>query len=92
MKVRDDADLSGDTDIIVRTLKQPSCSAVNINEGMIDFNIDKELGVEIVGETKMKISIEDDEEPWDEIIDDVDDDIEKEIEENINPDYIEQKE
>ena len=92
VKVRDDADLSGDTDIIVRTLKQPSCSSVNIENGLIEFNIDKELGVEIVGETKMKIAIEDDEEPWDEIVDEIDEDTEKEIEESINPDYIEQKE
>ena len=37
----------------------------------ISFDIEKELGVEIVGETKVKIAIEEDEEPWDEIDDDV---------------------
>ena len=50
VKTRTDADLTGDTDIIVRTLKQPSCSKVNIEDnGVITFDIEKELGVEIVG-------------------------------------------
>jgi hypothetical protein len=37
----------------------------------------------------MKISIEEDEEPWDEILDDVDENVEKEIEESVNPEYLE---
>lgn len=89
VKVREDADLAGDTEIIVRTLKQPTCSGVNINNGVISFDIEKELGVEIVGETKMKISIEEDEEPWEEILDDVDENVEKEIEESVDPEYLE---
>lgn len=61
----DDIDLTSDTDIIVRSLKQPSCTNVSINdEGNIDFEIEKELGIEVVGESKMKIAIEDNEEPW----------------------------
>ncbi len=94
VKVRDNADLSSDTDIIVRTLKQPNCTGVVIDDnGNINFDIEKELGVEIVGETKMKISIEDDEEPWDIIDDDVDEKIMNEIDESVNENYIdEQKE
>ncbi len=89
VKIKENADLTGDTDIIVRTLKQPSCSGVNIeNDGSISFDIEKELGVEIVGETKMKISIEDDEEPWDEIDDDVDEEVLNEIDENVDEKYI----
>ena len=85
VKTRQDADLTGDTDIIVRTLKQPTCSKVDIIEnGSITFDIEKELGVEIVGETKMKIAIEDDEEPWD----DLDEDIDKEIDEQVKENFI----
>lgn len=89
VKVKENADLSGDTDIIVRTLKQPNCSKVDISGNTISFDIEKELGVEIVGETKLKIAVEDDEEPWDEIEDEMDEKIEEEIDKNINPDYIE---
>ena len=89
VKIKDDVDLNGDTDIIVRTLKQPTCSKVSIGEdGIINFDIEKELGVEIVGETKMKISIEEDEEPWDEIDDDVNEEVEKEIDASVDENYI----
>ncbi|MBE6138264.1 MAG: outer spore coat protein CotE [Firmicutes bacterium] len=90
VRVRENADLTGDTDIIVRTLKQPTCSKVNIEEdGSISFDIEKELGVEIVGETKMKISIEEDEEPWDEIDDDITEEELQNIDATVTADYIE---
>lgn len=89
VKIKQDADLTGDTDIIVRTLKQPTCSKVDIeDDGKITFDIEKELGVEIVGETKMKIAIEEDEEPWQDLSDEVTENIEKEIDENVNEEFI----
>ena len=36
----------------------------------MSLNIEKELGVEIVGESKVKIAILEDELPWDDIYDD----------------------
>ena len=87
VKLRDNADLSSDTDIIVRTLKQPNCSGVNIEGKKITFDIEKELGVEVVGETKVKIAIEEDEDPWDEIDDEL---TSKDIEEidKVNDNFI----
>ncbi|MDO5569009.1 MAG: outer spore coat protein CotE [bacterium] len=80
---------SRNKDIIVRSLKQPNCVNVNIVNGIIEFDIEKELGVEIVGDTKVKIAIEEDEEPWDIIADDeYTDEIDKEISENIKEDFI----
>lgn len=88
VKVKENADLSNDTDIIVRSLKQPTCSDVKIKDDkLISFNIEKELGIEIVGETKVKIAIEEDEEPWEDIDDEIDDDILEKID-NVNEDYI----
>lgn len=93
LKLKESGDYVNDTDIIVRTLSQPNCTKVNIeDDGSINFDIEKELGVEIVGEKKIKIAIEDDEEPWDDIEDDVDDAVLDEIENSINPDYIEKQE
>ena len=89
VKVKQNADLTGDTDIIVRALKQPTCSKVNIeDDGKITFDIEKELGVEIVGETKMKIAIEEDEEPWEDLDNEVTEDIEKEIDETVKEEFI----
>lgn len=92
VRIRDNADLTGDTDIIVRSLKQPSCSKVEISDNKISFNIEKELGVEIVGEAKMKIAVEDDEEPWDEIVDDekMDDSL-KEIDKDVEENYLDKR-
>ena len=85
LKVKDDSSVSDDTDIIVRTLSQPNCTKVNIDsDNNINFDIEKELGVEIVGEKKIKIAVEDDEEPWHEIADDVDDDVLKELDDHVD--------
>ncbi|MEG1647393.1 MAG: outer spore coat protein CotE [Bacilli bacterium] len=88
VKVKENSDLTGDTEIIVRTLKQPICSKVEVKDGVINFDVEKELGVEIVGETKFKIGVEDDEEPWEELNDEVNETIEKEIENSVDENYI----
>ena len=87
VKVKEEADISGDTDIIVRSLKQPNCVKVSIDWNKIIFDVEKELGVEIVGETKMKIAIEDEEDPWDLIDEEMNEEVEKEID-GIKEDYI----
>ncbi len=89
VRIRDKTNLNGDTDVIVRTLNQPNCTKVSIDpNGNINFDIEKELGVEIVGETKMKIEVEADEEPWDVIEDEVTEEIIEKIEEEVKEDYI----
>ena len=88
VRLKESADLSSDTDIIVMPLKQPTCSGVNISDAKsITFDIEKELGVEVVGETKVKIAVEDDEEPWDEIDEELSEKDIKEID-DIKEDYI----
>lgn len=89
VKTKNDIDLTSDTDIIVRTLKQPSCTHVEIDdEGNISFDIEKEMGVEIVGETKFKIATEDDEDPWDDLDEEVSDEVLEDIDKNVNENYI----
>ncbi|MFI3307752.1 MAG: outer spore coat protein CotE [Mycoplasmatota bacterium] len=89
IRVKEEFDLSTDTEVIVRTLKQPVCSKVLIDGDKISFDVEKELGVEIVGETKVKISVEEEEEPWDEVIDEISDEVLKEID-NVDDDYLNQ--
>lgn len=88
VKLRSNADLSDETDIIVRTLSQPNCSDVKIDGNQVYFTIEKELGVEIVGETKMKIAIEEEEDPWDIIEDDINEEELTKIEEEVNEEYL----
>ncbi len=88
IKIKEDSDLSNDTDIIVRVLKQPTCSKVSIKENNnISFDIEKELGVELVGDAKVKISVEGDEDPWEDLNEELSEEQEKEID-NINENYI----
>lgn len=75
------------SDIIVRALKQPSCSNVKIKDDVIDFDIEKELGIEVVNDAKVKIAIEDDEDPWDTIVDDIEE-VDKKIDEEVKEDFI----
>lgn len=83
---------NGEKDIIVRSLKGPSCISAKEDGNNIIIDIEKELGVEIVGDTKVKIAIEEDEEPWDVISDDenIKDSLE-EIDNSIKEDYLENK-
>ena len=91
VKTSKDADLTSDTEIIVRTLSQPNCVGVTIGKNnTINFDVEKELGVEVVGETKMKIAIEEDEEPWEDlnIEETTNDEIVKDIDNEIDENYI----
>ena len=76
-------------DIIVRSLKQPSCINARENGKSISLEIEKELGIEVVGDTKIKVPIEEEENPWD-LIDDEEynDNVSKEIDKSISKDYL----
>ena len=76
-------------DIIVRSLKQPSCTNAKENNKTISIEIEKELGIEVVGDTKIKVPIEEEEDPWD-LIDDTsyNEEVEKEIEKSIKTNYL----
>ena len=88
VKTKEETDLTIDIEIIVRTLKQPNCLRVEIKNGEIEFEIEKELGIELVGDTKIKIAVEEDEEPWDVIEDEVTDEVDKEIDKNVDENFI----
>ena len=68
INMRERDDVSGE-DIIVRSLKQPSCVKAEIDGNSISYTIEKELGIELVGDIKVKIEASLDEDPWDEIED-----------------------
>ena len=58
LRVKDYDSLSNDNEIIVRSLNQPTVQNVKINKlNQIELTIEKELGVEIVGEGKVKIAL-----------------------------------
>lgn len=88
VRQREEVD-SNSKDIIVKSLKQPNCISAHEKGNSIVIEIEKELGVEIVGDTKVKVMIEEDEEPWDIIDDDkYDDKVDSEIDNEVKEDYL----
>ena len=71
-------------DVIIRSLSQPTCSKVDIVDNSIKYTIEKQLGIELVGDTKVRINVDDKEEAWDDIIEENDssNDIDSNVTEN----------
>ena len=77
-----------DEEVIVRCLKQPSCVKADIVGDKITYTIEKVLGIELVGDVKVKVEIGD-EDPWDEIgEEDVVESKEENIKESIDDNFI----
>ena len=91
VKQKEDTD-STVKDIIVRSLKQPNCINAKANGKSIVIEIEKELGIEIVGDTKIKVAVDEEEEPWD-VIDDTEytEDVGTEIDNEVDENYIDEK-
>ncbi len=49
--------LSSDMDVIVKMVQQPTCLNASINELTIEVEISYEVLAEVIGETKMKVSV-----------------------------------
>jgi len=73
---------STEEEVIVRSLKQPTCIRTELDGNKIVYTIEKELGIELVGDIKVKIEANPEEEPWDEIIED------QVVSEDIHDDFI----
>ncbi|MFV0275022.1 MAG: outer spore coat protein CotE [Bacilli bacterium] len=77
-----------DTEVIIRSLSDPSCVDIKANGLNVSFVVKKELGIEVVGDAKIKVQVEEEEEPWDLIEDELEEsEIDKQIEE-INEDFL----
>ena len=79
-----------DASIIVRSLKDPTCSEVSIDGNKINYKVEEELGIELIGDTKVKILVEDNMEDWEEIEDT--NEAMKEIDSEVNENYLEKEE
>ena len=81
--------LNNEKEIIVRNLKQPSCVNVKLNENDIEYTIEYELGIEIIGDTKVKIAVENEDDNWEIISDEkTTEEINKEIDEQVSENYL----
>lgn len=69
VKIKENSEFSNTSDIIVRALNQPSVTDVSVDSSTIKLTVHKEMGVEIVGDTKVRVSVEDEFEDYEEIFD-----------------------
>lgn len=81
VKLKKDEVLTDSTEIIVRSLSDPKVSDVKIDDNKIKIVVDKELGVEVVGDVKVRVSIVDD-------YDDYEEETNEKIDMDINEDYL----
>lgn len=87
IKLKDGAVLNDASEIIVRSLTQPTVTDVKVEQGVVNLSIEKELGVEIVGNTMIKVSVEDEEDDYEVIEDTKEEEIDKVIDE-IDENYL----
>ena len=85
LRVKDYDSLTDNNEIIVRSLKQPTVQEVKIINGEVNLTVNKELGVEIVGESKVKIATLEEEIPWDDIYEEETEDI------DVNEEYLKEE-
>lgn len=85
LRVKDYDSLTDNNEIIVRSLKQPTVQDVKIVNGEVNLTVNKELGVEIVGESKVKIATLEDELPWDDIYEEENENI------DVNEEYLKEE-
>ena len=89
VKVKSNTELNDESEIIIRSLKNPTCIDVSNEDKTIKYTISKELGIEIVGDAKIKIAVQNNEDDYDIIVDE--DAINNEIDKEVNVNYLEDK-
>ncbi len=79
VRINNSSNITSDSEIIVRALNQPSVTNVEIEGNNIKINLESEMGVEVIGDSVVRVSTTDDYDDYEEIIDD---DI------NVSDDYL----
>ena len=87
IRLKDGAVLNDASEIIVRSLTQPTVTDVSVENGVVHLSIEKELGVEIVGNTMIKVSVEEEEDDY-EVLEDVPEEEVDEVINEIDEDYL----
>ena len=77
-------------EVIVRSLKQPTVNEVNIDNSNVKLSIEKELAVEVVGNTMIKVPIEDQSDDYEEILESAEEKEVKveQIDEEVEEEYL----
>ena len=89
VKMHDVLDDYDNVSIVLRSLTDPKCVKVEINDNTINYQVDLELGIELVGDVKIKVPIDETIDEYREIVEETSTD--KEIDNEVNPNYLEKE-
>lgn len=85
--------LTNNSEVIVNSLSDPNVVDVKVENGLISFEVHKEMGVEVVGDTKIRVNVEDNFDDYTEIYDDeVTPEILDTIDKEVTDDYLSESE
>ena len=77
VSVKNGEEISSNNEFNVSCLKYPTCSGLSLNDdGSVSVKVEKELSLDVIGETKLKVQISSNSDDWNNDID------------NINVDYL----
>ena len=72
--------------IVIRSLTEPKCVDATIEGDSINYQVDLELGIELVGDVKVKVVVDENLDDYEQIIEESN--IDKEIDDNVDPNYL----
>lgn len=89
IRIKDDSEFTNTSDIIIRSLNQPSVIDVTVDGSDIKLKVHKEMGAEIIGDTKVRVSVEDTLDDYEEF-DDYEsiDEVMEQIDSEVNEEFI----
>ena len=90
VKMKDLRDEYDNTSVLVRSLSDPKCSDVLIDGNNLNYQVEFTLGLELVGDVKVKVEVLDNLDDYDLIEEDKKEDLDKKIDE-IDENYLEDK-
>jgi spore coat protein E len=92
VKLKDENTLNDNSEIIVRALRNPNCIEATSDGNKINYEIEKEIGIEIVGDTKVRILTDDEVDDYDILESVVDpEEVSKEIDEEVDENFLKEK-
>lgn len=73
IKLKDNGKINSNSEVIVKCLSQPSVTDVDVNDSVISLTIDKQMGIEVIGDALVKVSVDEEPTDYEEIMDDITD-------------------
>ena len=61
VSIKENGTLSNNSDLIVRALSQPSVIDVKVENNTIELIVEKQMGIEVVGDAKVRVTVTDEE-------------------------------